>query len=120
MGSPAVSSAWTVRPMAGEGRPGAPYFPPPKGTQWQAVPTGPEWSTDPARVSGLRCRWQAQGHRQCQHPAVAALNRGRHSQRHGRVPSWWGYCGDHLYGGWIEDGRVTQWRLVEISPRGSG
>lgn len=26
----------------------------------------------------------------------------------------WDYCADHLYGGWIEDGKVMHGRLVPI------
>jgi hypothetical protein len=31
---------------------------------------------------------------------VAALKRGR---------QWWFYCPEHMYGRWIEDGRVMEW-----------
>lgn len=28
--------------------------------------------------------------------------------------NWYGYCRDHLYGRWVEGGRVMFWRLVRI------
>jgi hypothetical protein len=56
-----------------------------------------------------RCRRQAAGESGCKTPAVAELNRSR---RDGE--NWWAYCPDHMYGRWIEDGRVLQWRVVPV------
>ena len=70
-----------------------------------AVPD-PRWRTD----EGRRCRWAVgPGGTTCKAPSVAALNRERHTSRRGRVADWWAYCGDHLYGRWIEDGQVMHW-----------
>lgn len=29
-------------------------------------------------------------------------------------PRPWDYCADHMYGRWIEDGKVMGWRLVKV------
>ena len=77
----------------------------PHGFAWVVEPDeGPlGWLTAmPAETSGNRCRLIGPGHRSCGQPAVAWLRRGRY---------YWAYCGGHLYGRWIEDGRVVGWRL---------
>ncbi len=51
-----------------------------------------------------RCRWKG-----CQKSAVAAIDRSR---RKGRS-LWWHYCGDHLFGRWVEDGAVYYWQPRE-------
>ena len=40
----------------------------------------------------------------CPCPGAAQILRGNR---------WWNYCEDHLYGRWIEDGKIMQWRLIE-------
>jgi hypothetical protein len=51
---------------------------------------------------GRRCRFVAgQRRTACGRPAVARLMRGR------RRRTWWYYCGEHLYGRWVEAGRVV-------------
>jgi hypothetical protein len=47
----------------------------------------------------------------CPNSPVAALNRGywKHTE------SWWLYCGDHLYGRRIRNGRIEVRRLVEAN-----
>jgi hypothetical protein len=62
-------------------------------------------------------RWQIGATGKCRMPkcgkwGVARLNRRARSAC-GAVDRWWNYCQDHLYGRWIEDGRVVHWRLVE-------
>lgn len=47
----------------------------------------------------------------CQHPPVAALNRGRHTNE-GKVDSWWFYCGCHLYGRVISMGGSSQQKIL--------
>lgn len=62
-----------------------------------------------------RCRWLL-NRRACGKPSVAKMNRGKTSYTGGSVgktsEAWWHYCADHLYGRWIEDGRLMHWRLV--------
>lgn len=87
--------------------------PAPDGHRWEAHPSL-NWKTIVgADEPGRRCRW---GVPACGRPAVAALNRGRHRHHapYGTSDSWWAYCGDHLYGNWIEGGVVMHWRLVEV------
>lgn len=95
--------------MASTNRPDPWENPDPEHCHFEAVEAGPEWREG---GSGRRCRFTLEGRRTCRAPAVARLDRGKrvHGQRQ---PMWWHYCGDHLYGRWIEDGKVMQWRLVE-------
>lgn len=92
-------------------RPAVPYVAP-SGLEWVVVADALEgwhcWTTDPAVVDPRRCRWGNIWHGFCGRPAVAALDRARASL--GRA-IWYGYCGDHLYGRWIENGAVVGWRL---------
>ena len=83
-----------------------PHFSPPDGFEWAVVPD------DGWRVgSKRRCRAGAgNGHAPCGAHAKAELNRGRRHNT-GRVDCWWAYCAKHLYGRWIEDGRVVGWSL---------
>lgn len=66
-------------------------------------------------VSGKRCRRVAQRREVCGKPAVAELNRGRYrsvvNSDLRRVDYWWAYCPEHLYGNWIENGKVMHWIL---------
>jgi hypothetical protein len=55
-----------------------------------------------------RCRWG--GNRPCRRQAVAELNRGHRPWTQPR-DNWWAYCGDHLYGRWVEDGSVMEWHV---------
>lgn len=78
------------------------------------VPDGYELVVAPNRMwrlgEGRRCRFTVgPGYRNCQQPAVAEINRSSTASRQ----RWWGYCGDHLYGNWIEDGKVMHWILRE-------
>jgi hypothetical protein len=72
----------------------------PRGS-WAVVPDG-DWRLD----SGHRCRYGSPAYGWCGEPSVAALRRGR------RKVSWWAYCARHLYGRWIEGGRVVDWEVV--------
>lgn len=82
----------------------------PEGYRWEAVEEGPEW-----RVVHLRWKWPLCRTKGCRDGAAAELNRGRRSpQGQGRVDSWWAYCPEHMYGRWVEDGRVMGWRLVPL------
>jgi hypothetical protein len=60
--------------------------------------------------------------RGCREVAVVELNRekwrpGRYAwvegRASGKVPCWWAYCAEHMYGRWLEDGRIYSWRLRE-------
>jgi hypothetical protein len=68
----------------------------PDGYELVAVPD-PQWRL----VSGKRCRRQEAFHQVCTNPAVAEFRRA-----HGH---WWGYCPEHMYGRWVENGRVLRW-----------
>lgn len=88
-------------------RPPVPFAPEP-GFEWHAVPDE-QWTTEPWRVEGRRCRWgAAKGHPAHGTPAVAIFIR----RRYDGLPLPFAYCEEHLYGRWIEDGRVMEWRLV--------
>jgi hypothetical protein len=52
------------------------------------------------------CR-SAAGRTSCARPSVAELIRGAVRLQ------WWAYCERHLYGRWIEDGRIMTWIAVE-------
>lgn len=54
-----------------------------------------------------RCRL-LQGRKACGAPAVAEINRAQHGKR----DNWWAYCPHHMFGRWIEDGQVWEWRAV--------
>jgi hypothetical protein len=45
-----------------------------------------------------------EGRRQCGRTPVASLRRGK--------SGLWDYCEEHLYGRWLEDGRMAHWRLA--------
>lgn len=82
--------------------------PAPAGYEWQVRPS-PAWRA-PSRYG--KCRRP-----KCQNPPVADLLRDRWvstAGRNRRAPSWWAYCGRHLYGGWIRYGKVVSWQLVKI------
>jgi hypothetical protein len=109
------SRAWTAARHQAE-RQGGPEMarpePPemPEGCHAAAVPD-PEWRL----ASGKPCRMGAgKGRPACGQPSVAELNRGYSGWRGAKqLPNWWAYCGDHLYGRWIEDGQVMHWIAVE-------
>lgn len=95
-------------------RPPVPYAPR-EGFRW--VPgRAVKWRLE---LGGLCRRVTGREHAPCPTPAVAALNRGRHSKLGGRSDSWWRYCADHMYGKWIEDGQVWEWRLEPDRAGGS-
>jgi len=85
--------------------------PAPEGFHYEAVEQD-DWTTDPAIVGDRACRMKQGKHAVCGKHAVAALNRGRW-QGNKRGESFWHYCAEHLYGRWIEDGKVMGWRLVK-------
>ena len=74
--------------------------PPPDGHRW-------EWFIDEAwRLADIdaSCRFMEAG-KGCGAPAVARMKRGQR---------WFSYCGDHLYGRHIHDGKVWALRLVPL------
>jgi hypothetical protein len=83
----------------------------------------PTWRLQPAERHERRCRY-AVGSRAhvrvyCGKPAVAEMNRGRYAPgaRTTRRDAWWAYCGDHLYGRWMEDGVLMCWGVVDADGR---
>jgi hypothetical protein len=74
-----------------------------QGFHYEAFEETRGWTCPP--IGAGRCRWMT-GRRACQRPAVATLMRGL-------KPRAWDYCEDHLYGRWIEAGKVMSWRLVK-------
>lgn len=86
----------------------------PQGHEYAAAPAGPEWRIE----AGKRCRQGAGPHHSaCGRPTAAAFNRRRagHDPPYGVVDSWWAYCGQHMFGKWVEDGQVMQWVLREAN-----
>lgn len=77
--------------------------PSPEGYHYEAIEECDNW-----RIGAVerRCRFTVgPNKKQCGRPGVARLKRGR--------AGWWGYCERHLYGKWIEDGKVMTWRLAK-------
>lgn len=97
-------------------RPPVPHGLPPD-LRW-VVREAPGWTTDPtARVGISVCRRFARYLPGCPNPVAAVLYRPRRRYTpDGRVggsrPARWGYCKDHLYGRWIEAGKVLEWIVV--------
>jgi hypothetical protein len=80
----------------------------PDGYELAAVEAGPEWRAE----TGYLCRSMISRHAYCREPSVAAIARsygGRPRQR------TWGYCAQHAFGKWVEDGKVMMWILREKS-----
>lgn len=82
--------------------------------------SGLEWrvreAADWRLVEGeKRCRAGAsRKHTACRAPAVAELARRRRrysgpSMDLDGTVAWWAYCADHMYGRWIESGRILEW-----------
>jgi hypothetical protein len=86
----------TVRP--------SPTWEAPAGSVHEPVLAGNDWRLV---IGEKRCRL-LQARKACGAPAVVEVNRAQH----GRRDNWWAYCGDHMFGRWIEDGRIWQWRAV--------
>lgn len=82
--------------------------------RWEAR-EAPDWTTDPADMVGVSaCRRFARYRSGCPNPVAAVLYRPRRrSTPDGRFagtrPARWGYCVDHMYGRWIEAGKVMEW-----------
>jgi hypothetical protein len=83
----------------------------------------PSWRLQPAERHERRCRYAigSVGNVRvyCRRPAVVELNRGRYAPgtRGTRRDAWWAYCGDHLYGRWMEDGVLMCWGVVDAGGR---
>jgi hypothetical protein len=72
----------------------------PEDCELVAVPDE-DWEINRSRA----CRFG--GNKPCGRVSAAVLLRGtRYKQR-------WGYCPDHMFGRWIEDGQVWRWILRE-------
>lgn len=96
-------------------RPEPVYGPPPEGFRWAAHPAGPDWRTETERQC-RRMHGTVRGRTRCTRQAVAALNRPRRVSWRNPVviDSWWAYCPDHMYGRWVEDGRVMEYRAEPV------
>ena len=78
----------------------------PPGHHLEAVPEASLRSGGRWRVAaGKRCR--GYGRKACGRPSVAELDRSHIAGR----SRWFAYCPDHLYGRFIEDGKVMCWIL---------
>jgi hypothetical protein len=66
-----------------------------------------------------RCRRKVGQRVMCPNAPVADMRRMRtidspvSGGRTLRKPEWWAYCAEHMYGNWIEDGKVVHWKLIE-------
>jgi len=88
--------------------------PAPDGYHFEARPEGSDWRL----ATGLyvRCR----SGRGCTGEVVAELNRARVNWRNGTVSStWWAYCAEHMYGRWVEDGKVWSWVFLKDTSDGA-
>lgn len=81
---------------------------------WPEVPEGhevvaiidPDWEVDPTHRP---CRSASgRGTKACGKPSAAFLMRGERKQQ------TWGYCPEHMYGRWVEEGFVMHWILVKV------
>ena len=92
---------------------------PPHGYHYEAS-AKPETTLEWRLASGKKCRSRGGRGKACGRPCVAELNRVRYASYTRsdlrRLPSWWAYCEQHLYGRWIEDGQIMHWVLVEDDP----
>jgi hypothetical protein len=80
------------------------------GYVWRAEPA-PDWAVMDGTEKANRCRW---GRPSCKRPAVAKLLRVMHlGGGRGSRGVFWAYCEDHMFGNWLEDGRVMGWVLRE-------
>jgi hypothetical protein len=66
-----------------------------------------DWTT-PAH--GQRCRFGSNRYGFCGKPPIATMFRGRTRRS-------WSYCPEHMYGRWVEDGKVWSWRAAPILTR---
>ncbi|MFL5911452.1 MAG: hypothetical protein ACJ768_12860 [Gaiellaceae bacterium] len=80
---------------------------PPPGFHYEAVQESASWELIQERFRGRRCRAP-----RCTNDAIVTVYRTTHYRR-GPVDMPWHYCADHMYGRWIEDGKVFSWRLVK-------
>lgn len=86
-----------------------PSTPAPPDWAYQPMPD-PLWRTETGRM----CRMvEGSPRRRCQEAAVAAMNRGYRGKA-----AWWQYCAGHLYGRWIEAGKVMRWVLKKVPEDG--
>lgn len=94
-----------------------PQFPAPDGCEHVAVPDK-DWrvmTNGAAGIPGRQCRFMV-GRTACGKAAVAKMDR-RFRLSANKRSSWWAYCGDHMYGRWVEDGVVMVWVVREIEAK---
>lgn len=83
-----------------------PWDDPPEGFHFEMAEQEQKWITPP--VGKGKCRFTVGHYQTCGKPAVVTLMR-----RHGKGDAPWDYCAEHMYGRWVEDGKVMGWRLVK-------
>lgn len=82
-----------------------PYGAPPAGYHWEWQPDERgRWQVLPADEEPKPCRYFVINRTACGEPSVARVDRSSTSSK--RRPNWWHYCGEHLYGRRIRDGRI--------------
>lgn len=90
-------------------RPQEPY-PPPPGYRFEPVAEDAScWQIEPKGTS----RWCRQP--RCRNKAKVVLIRTSSRSKKGYR---WGCCRKHMYGRWVEGGRIWHWRLVPETPDG--
>ena len=77
--------------------------PVPDGYEAQVYAEDEQWRVRSEDAPPRKCR----GKLACQSPPVAEMNRRPADMR----SMWWAYCAEHMYGRWIEGGRVVGCRL---------
>lgn len=89
-------------------RPNPPDWDPSPGFEWYVKEEDPAyWRViGPTETATRICRHGRPP--ECPNRTVAAVLRGI------RRMQWWMYCADHMYGRWIEDGKVLAWRVRKI------
>jgi hypothetical protein len=82
-----------------------PDYPPPEGQHFEAFEEADRWKVGAGKYT--KCRRSSRTV-QCDAMPVARLRRGRGGH-------CWAYCADHMFGRWIENGKVMTWRPVPDS-----
>lgn len=99
-------------------RPSPPYAAP-KGAAWIALPEDDAWSVaNVAERASLRCRRSTRS--RCTAPVELVLRREAKGAVLASHRVRWGYCAEHAFGRWADDGEVLHWCLREITPTDPG
>jgi hypothetical protein len=84
----------------------APTSAAPDGCQHIAVDAGPEYRPDTSRL----CRGMIAQRTYCRKPSILVIMREYGNRGERRT---YGYCSEHSYGRWVENGKVMKWILRE-------